>query len=605
MKKILRSFFIFLVLLSGCAFAVEEKLTVRVGISNTSFSGWEHKSAVFISDGVLNVIDMSNGNNPAKIPFGVPVEVNISNGLYNVMVEGKTLIEKAKGPIVLTSDNKIGIKNLVRKGSPAYYRGMFELKTVNPNAFNIVNVLDMQSYLKGVVPNEMPVSFGFEALKAQSVAARNYANRSNNAYKNYDVCDSTACQVYYGANGQTALSDRAVDETEGIYALYGGDIILTLYSSTASGITEDYINTFGNFVEDKPYLKSVKDNYNMHGTKTEDEILQYFENPLPSFDMNSPRGKWEQTFNRFELEEILSGTLREQSKAGNVFPAFSPNDELYGLEDIKVLKRGASYKALEIQIKAVSGDYTVKKELPIRKLFKKNGSFLYSANFGVVKNYKDEKEDSKHGALFKKEPEKETETPSGSKRIYRTRLGKKLPFEFKLVGAGFGHGVGMSQYGAGYLASYGVDFEGILKHYYTGITLGTIPKTVSYNNLGINYTQKFFYSSKKNRGGNYNNPSKSPLRRELNDILDNSKVNNCYLVIEDNNRVSSLNFEINGASFSPDMTAFRKKNLKTDITKFLKNGQNTIVFKPLSEKDKKKTVRFYVTLEESDGSRRQ
>ena len=79
------------------------------------------------------------------------------------------------------------MKNLNRKGNPAYYRGMIELQAAHPGnkgKFNIINVLDTQTYLKGVVPNEMPVSFGLNALKAQAVAARNYANRPQNVYKN-------------------------------------------------------------------------------------------------------------------------------------------------------------------------------------------------------------------------------------------------------------------------------------------------------------------------------------------------------------------------------------------------------------------------------------
>lgn len=91
----------------------------------------------------------------------------------------------------------------------------------------------------------MPVRFGLEALKAQSVAARNYVlTPRTKSSVNYDVVDSVASQVYYGANTENPLSNRAVEETAGIVALYHWDMILALYSSTAGGYTESYSNAF-------------------------------------------------------------------------------------------------------------------------------------------------------------------------------------------------------------------------------------------------------------------------------------------------------------------------------------------------------------------------
>ena len=87
----------------------------------------------------------------------------------------------------------------------------------------------------------MPVRFGLEALKAQSVAARNYVLSPRvKANNNYDVVDSVASQVYYGANTEKELSNQAVYETTGIVATYNWNLILALYSSTAGGYTESY-----------------------------------------------------------------------------------------------------------------------------------------------------------------------------------------------------------------------------------------------------------------------------------------------------------------------------------------------------------------------------
>ena len=597
MRKFFWILLLFFVLFSPKAIAaISEKATVRVGISDNSFSTYEYINASFVPNGNISIIDMTSGEKFDADAYST-IDVRITNSLFYVNLDNKNILKEAKGPIVLSGAGKIGIKNLKRKGTPAYYNGIIELKQIKDNKFNIINVLSMQDYLKGVVPNEMPVSFGLEALKAQAIAARNYANRENMAYKNYDVCDSTACQVYYGANSETSISNKAVDETLGIYALYDDDIILTLYSSTASGITESYINTYGNGTVNKPYLVSVQDNKDLKQLRSEKDLEEYFKQKVPSFDMNSPKYRWEKRFDRFELEEILAKTLIEQSKAGAVFPKYTGEKEFYGLEDIKVLKRGDSYKALEIEIKSVSGDYIVSKELPIRKLFKQNGSFLPSANFIVNKetDKKIEDEEKEDNVIFKMKEKKNEGVieEENHKKIYRTKLGKLLPTTFAIYGTGFGHGVGMSQYGAGYLASYGVPFQNILKHYYKGIYLGTIPKNVSYNEIGMNYIQEFYFQKKNEHSKNAINPSKSPLKNELKELLKEDK-NKCYLIIENQDKVSNLAFFINDYYFNPEVSGFNKKYMKTDITNFLSNGKNKIIFKPLDEKDKKKTVKFYL-----------
>ena len=141
--------------------------------------------------------------------------------------------------MLISSNSSIGIADLNRKGTPARYLGMMEIRTSKSNnGFNIINVISLENYLRGVVPNEMPVTFGIEALKAQSVAARNYATNAAIS-PNYDVVDSTASQVYYGLNSYKEITDNAVRQTRGIYALYNNKPITALYFSTSAGITDD------------------------------------------------------------------------------------------------------------------------------------------------------------------------------------------------------------------------------------------------------------------------------------------------------------------------------------------------------------------------------
>ena len=125
--------------------------------------------------------------------------------------------------------------------SPAY-AGSMELR-MYPEGYTVVNVVDLESYVKGVIPSEVPSSYGIEALKAQAVCARSYAyiQMMHNKYEAYGahVDDSVNFQVYNKQN-QTPETVAAVDETKGQVLSYKGDIIETYYYSTSYGHTGDY-----------------------------------------------------------------------------------------------------------------------------------------------------------------------------------------------------------------------------------------------------------------------------------------------------------------------------------------------------------------------------
>lgn len=139
------------------------------------------------------------------------------------------------------------------------YRGLLELRPGDDGTLTVVNVLDMEDYLRGVVPNELsPQAFPqIEALKAQAVAARTYALRNLGQFqaKGYDLCATPTCQVYRGRSTEQPMSDRAVAETRGLVARYHGEPINALYTSTCGGHTEDGANMFEG--TPTPYLKGV------------------------------------------------------------------------------------------------------------------------------------------------------------------------------------------------------------------------------------------------------------------------------------------------------------------------------------------------------------
>ncbi len=139
------------------------------------------------------------------------------------------------------------------------YRGIFVLLTTSQGMV-LVNILNLDDYLKSVVPSELsPYTYGeFEALKAQAVAARTYAlrNLGMNKELGFDLCDSPKSQFYQGMSAEHPLSSEAVELTKGEVALYGGRLINALYTSTCGGMTEDAENIFEG--PSLPYLKSTK-----------------------------------------------------------------------------------------------------------------------------------------------------------------------------------------------------------------------------------------------------------------------------------------------------------------------------------------------------------
>jgi peptidoglycan hydrolase-like amidase len=137
------------------------------------------------------------------------------------------------------------------------YRGRLEVFTNLNGSLTVVNVLGLEEYVRGVVPNELsPGGYGaLEALKAQAVAARTYAvsNRGQFTAAGFDLLPTIRSQVYGGLSTEHPLSTRAVEETRGVIATFGGAPINALYTSTCGGRTEHAENIFGG--NTVPYLR--------------------------------------------------------------------------------------------------------------------------------------------------------------------------------------------------------------------------------------------------------------------------------------------------------------------------------------------------------------
>ena len=271
---------------------------VRVGIGSQNFGTYQYKNIKIFGTGDTQVYDnkMLIGNYPPN----QEISISYSDGQFSIYTPGNIFPEKIDGPVQITSNfGLLGVSGLKRAGKQALYHGAFELTPNKNGTFNLVNMIEVEDYLKGVVPNEMPVAFGLEALKAQTVAARNYVLSPRvKSSPNYDVVDSVASQVYFGANTEKELSNQAVEETEGIVAIYNWDLILAQYSSTAGGYTESFSNAFSDPKtkefpsHEKPYLKAKPDIIGQTPLNNEEEAQKYYKFRPDAYDVRSPYFRW-------------------------------------------------------------------------------------------------------------------------------------------------------------------------------------------------------------------------------------------------------------------------------------------------------------------------
>ena len=135
------------------------------------------------------------------------------------------------------------------------YRGTLRL-IADAGLVRIVNVLDIEAYLRGVVPAEMQASWPAEALKAQAVAARTYTLLHLDAGGDYDVCATIDCQVYRGREVEHPASDAAITATAGEVLTYGGVFARTYYHADSGGVIASSAEVWGSEI---PYLQAFQD----------------------------------------------------------------------------------------------------------------------------------------------------------------------------------------------------------------------------------------------------------------------------------------------------------------------------------------------------------
>jgi stage II sporulation protein D len=336
-----------------------------------------------------------------------PLKIKSEHGLLSLLDTYGNLLERSIRKATLTPQKSQG--PLLINGKR--FRGILELYPQMDGTYYVVNVLNIEDYLRGVLPPEIGKlrENEFEAFKAQAVAARTYALATRDKYpdKHYDLINDIRDQVYTGIDGETDATNKAIDQTRGQAITYNGELIQAYYHSTCAGSTDNIEEVWDR--DPLPYLRSV----------TDDDFCKW-----------SKFYDWNELFTVREFLDHIRTYLSERGSGA----------ERVGskLIDLQIVDHTPAGRVKSVQLETDKGTVMLYKD-QIRWAFGRSDSpgIMKSTNFVV---------DLDRG-------------PDDS--VQKVRI----------TGYGYGHGVGMCQCGAIGMARVGYGYRDILTHYYAGVKI--------------------------------------------------------------------------------------------------------------------------------------
>jgi stage II sporulation protein D len=320
--------------------------------------------------------------------------------------------QAVEGPVVVRPSGQ----GSLLKWNGKRYRGEL-IVTRGDSGLLVINVLPMDAYLRGVVPLEIGTRTAaeFAAVQVPAIAARTYSYTRLTTSRAFDMYATVQDQVYGGVDAEKAQTDSAIVTTRDMVIAYAGKPINAYYSSTCGGSTAGATEVW-NDRPDEPYLKPVSDR--IPGTD------RFYCDP-------SPRFSWTQTWDKPALRAVMEKYLSTYTSA--------PKTGLGRITAITEQGRTASDRIRALVITTDNGSYTLRGNDTRFVLRNPQGSILNSTYF------------------------RHTTTSDGGEVSSLT-----------VTGRGYGHGIGMCQWGAIGRARAGQDFRTILETYYQGAKVGRI-----------------------------------------------------------------------------------------------------------------------------------
>ena len=360
------------------------------------------------------------------------------------------------------------------------YRGAFLITQRG----GLLNVLDVEQYLCGVLPAEVGASWPDEALRAQAISARTYVLRQsmNRSEKGYDVVDTDSDQVYKGAGVETAKTNKAVSSTAGEILTYGKELAHTYFHSDSGGHTANISDVWGGNI---PYLTGVP------------EVVSY-KSPVSTWNARIPASKIQNAIKKITGTDIGNITEIQVSEVDDGGRAV--NMKFIGSKGTKTIKASQFRTTIDPRtLKSTmftpsGGAFNVNNDLTPSGLVSQKSKNNASSSSGLT--FEEEQgiaQMTAEGVFTTTELVDMLTNPDKRKSYYQTGLGRstrtKAPVQtakprskygysieksgsdFVFYGRGWGHGVGLCQWGAMAMAEQGYTAERILTHYYPGTSV--------------------------------------------------------------------------------------------------------------------------------------
>ena len=457
------------------------------GAVATEFASLNHPSVQLTNtDGDVNVIDKSTGKKITVMTAGSLIEVQHDGTGFLVTQDGLYL-GSFDGPVFFrptSRDNLFRVEHIRRVFSGTkvpLYRGAMEVARSRATAaqrVNLVNVVEVESYVPGVVANESIASFAVEALKAQAVAARGYAIANIGNYVGrgfpFDIVDSSASQVYRGVISEHANAVRAAAETRGLVASADGRIISALYSSSFGGHSEhnEWISfSFRNAMGGSPlpYLRGIYDGLE------------------PAPDLSTPAG-----IDAFWRTQPPAPLIYDDcSWTGNSFARWSfpltpasikSRLTISGTNPNTVMVSGTSVAGTLMDVSFSQRTGASQRAAIVRLTFANPAAIAEVRGWEGIRRVIGQTSSPSNGlrACNSNPSLPPTALPANfvlnnPSSLDQTKNADGSVSLVRVYGGGWGHNLGMSQYGAHGRGKMGQGFIEILKAYYTGIDVGSYP----------------------------------------------------------------------------------------------------------------------------------
>lgn len=453
---------------------IKEPITaenIRVLIKTDNFKSLFHEKVQFTSDQSFTI---TAGDITKSYKAGEKITIKPTNKLLK---EGRLRIESS------SENAKFKVLSVTRSDNIPAYRGVLEI-ALEEEGLILINELPIEEYLYAVIPSEMPTYYGLEALKVQAICARSYAYNQllANGYSQYGahVDDSVSYQVYNNIP-ENEDSILAVKDTYGKVIRYDNQVITAYYFSTSYGHTASMKEVWGGSKDTEYLTGKLQEVYDTKGKNsyeasavttnsfkemnlsTEKAFKSFLKDEIiKTYDSEYAWYRWSVTMSREDLKKSIEKSLASRYQANPVLiqslvggtidtnPQYEsrPISTIGKVVDIKVGKREKSGILSEILLIGSECTVKVQTEYNIRTLL---------------------------APLWDEVVRQDESTAAGLSMLpsaFFTMDKNKSSITFH--GGGYGHGVGMSQNGVKAMADSGKDYENIIKHYYTGVEIGSI-----------------------------------------------------------------------------------------------------------------------------------